>query len=317
MGIIKIFQKIYEHPDKIITNLGRRGLLNWMDDETYIKLLYYLVFRHPLNLREPKTFNEKIQWLKLYDRRPDYTKMVDKYEVKKYIADEIGEEFVIPTIGIWDDFEEIDFNGFPPRFVLKCTHDSGGIVICRDKSRLDIKNTRKKLSRLLKQNFFYYGREYPYKNVKPRIMAEQYMENTRNYELKYSNHDNTENELIDYKLLCFNGKVKVSFTCTEHNFSSGLKVTFYDREWNELPFERHYPKSSIPISKPHNYKKMVELAEHLSDGIPLLRVDFYEIQEKLYIGELTFYPGCGLEEFTPSSIDYEMGNWIEIPPSKT
>lgn len=269
-------------------------------DKTYLSLKYKYKMGCFLNLNNPQTFNEKLQWLKLYDRKPEYTTMVDKYAVKKYVADIIGEEYIIPTLGVWNHFDEIDFDKLPNKFVLKCTHDSGGLVICKDKDKLDLKVARQKIEKPLKQNYYWSGREWPYKDVKPRIIAEPYME------------DSKAHELIDYKFMCFNGKVRCSFTCSERFSKDGLKVTFFDKDWNVMPFERHYHVSKNPPKKPINYDKMIQFSEQLSKGIPFVRVDFYEINGQLYFGELTFYPGGGFEEFTPEEWDYKLGDFLKL-----
>lgn len=289
---------------RIISGLQSRGLLNQMSDKMYLKLMFRVKMGHKLDLKNPRTFNQKLQWLKLYDRKPEYTLMVDKYAVKEFIAEIIGQEYIIPTLGVWETFDAIDFDRLPDQFVLKCTHDSGGIVLCTNKKDLDINFARTKLSRALKENFYLKGREWPYKNVQPRIIAEKYMSDPRSGELR------------DYKLMCFNGKVKCTFVCTDRYAPGGLKVTFYDNHWNVLPFERHYPKSEKEIERPQNLEKMIELAEILSKNLPFVRCDFYEIEGKIYFGELTFYPGCGWEEFTPESADYELGSWIKLPKQR-
>ena len=272
-----------------------------MSDEKYLKLIFKTMVGYELNLSEPKTFNEKLQWLKLNDRKPEYTTMVDKYSAKDYVADIIGSDYIIPTLGVWDSFDEIDFDELPNQFVLKCTHDSGGLVICTDKNKFDYKATKKKITKCLKYNYYYAGREWVYKDVKPRIIAEKYM------------CDEINIELNDYKLMCFDGEVKCSFVCSDRFSEGGLKVTFYDKDWNVLPFERHYPKSNIPINRPLNYNKMISFAEKLAQNIPFVRVDFYEIAGKLYFGELTFFPGGGFEEFEPQAEDLELGSWIKLP----
>jgi len=255
-----------------------------------------------LNLDNPQTFNEKLQWLKLHDHNPLYTTLVDKYEVKQYIKEKLGEEYVIPIIGgPWTSVDDINFNELPNQFVLKCTHDSGGIVICRDKTKLDVEAAKKKLKKALKTKFYYGSREWPYKNVKPRIIAEKYMENE------------STDELIDYKLMCFNAKVKAIFTCSERFSDGGMKVTFFDTDWKKLPFERHYPVSSVDIEKPKTYEEMIKIAEKLSTNMSFVRIDFYEIQNKIYFGEFTFYPGSGFEEFNPEIWDLKLGNWIMLP----
>ena len=280
--------------------LTAMGLTHWMSDERFLKKEYYLAMGKTLNLNTPKTFNEKLQWLKLYNREPQYTMMVDKYAVKQYVANKIGSQYIIPTLGVWNHFDEIDFDELPNQFVLKCTHDSGGIVICKDKLNLDKRAAKQKLEYYLKRKYYYVHREWPYKNVKPRIIAEKYMSN-----------DNGE-DLNDYKLMCFNGQVKATFVCSDRFSEDGLKVTFYDTNWKRMPFERHYPASKIDIARPKTYDEMRILAEKLAFKIPFVRVDFYEVHGRVYFGELTFFPGSGYEEFTPEEWDKKLGDWINL-----
>lgn len=281
------------------------GLYNHMSDIKYLKKIYYERFGKELNLEHPKTFNEKLQWLKLYDRKPEYIIMVDKYLVRQYVAETIGAEYLIPLLGVWDDPGKIDFDVLPNQFVLKCNHNSGtGLCICMDKNKLNFKKVRRNLHKGLKQDYYLVGREWPYKDVPRKIIAEKYMEENR------ENSVNTG--LMDYKFMCFNGKVKCSFVCSDRFTKQGLHVTFFDRDWNIMPFERHYPAVKTGLPKPKTYEKMVELAEILSRNIPFVRVDFYEVNEKIYFGELTLYPGCGMEEFTPEEWDYILGSWIDL-----
>lgn len=278
--------------------LSARGFCNWMSDERYLKRLFRTHMGKELDLKDPRTFNEKLQWLKLHDRRPEYTMMVDKYLVRPYIARQLGEEYLIPLLQVWEDPDAIDFDALPDQFVLKCNHNSGlGMCICEDKAALDFAHVRAELRNGLAQDYYLTGREWPYKDVPRRIIAEQYM-----------GHD-----ISDYKFMCFDGRAECAFVCSERFSKDGLKVTFFDREWNVLPFERHYPKSAVPIPRPENLEKMIAFAEQLSRGIPFVRVDFYEIEGRLYFGELTFYPGSGLEEFTPERADYELGALIKLP----
>lgn len=286
---------------KIFLKLRGKGLTNIIPDKLYLKILYKCRVGKKINLKEPITFNEKLQWLKLYDRKDIYTTMVDKYEVKEYVANMIGEDYIIPTLGVYDKFEDIDFDKLPNQFVLKCTHDSGGIIICKDKEKFDVDNAKKIINKHLKNNYYYWGREWPYKNVKPRIIIEPYME------------DKKYKELVDYKIMCFNGKAKMEFTCTERFSQGTLKVTFFDLEWNKLPFERKYKASDKKIEKPVNFKKMIELSEKLSKDITFVRIDWYEINGKLYFGEMTFYPGSGCEKFYPEEWDYNVGKLMKLP----
>ena len=288
-----------------VFNMDER-LKGW-SDERYLKLLFRTRIGHELDLENPKTFNEKLQWLKLHDRNPFYTKLVDKYEVKEWVAERIGGEYIVPTLGVWDSFDEIDFDSLPNKFVLKCTHDSGGLAICRDKLTFDREGARRKIGRSLSRNYFYGGREWPYKNVKPRIIAEEYLDAAAN------------GDLADYKMMCFGGKVQCAFTCTGRG-DDDLRVDFFDLDWNRLPFTRHYPNSEIPVEAPSRLRDMVAMAENLAEGMPFVRVDFYEVSGELYFGEMTFYPGSGVEEFDPERWDNELGSWIHLPhlesPSK-
>ena len=251
-------------------------LLSFLNDKSYIKIKYFLKFHKRLNLKNPKTFNEKLQWLKLYDRNPSYIKMVDKYEAKKYVGNIIGEKYIIPTIGIYDSFDEIDFNKLPNQFVMKCTHDSGGVIICKDKSKVNIETIRKKIYKALNNNYYYHSREWQYKEVKPRIIIEKYME------------DKETNELRDYKFFCFNSQVKI-FKIDFDRFKNH-RANYYDNNKKLLYFgEKNYPPDfNKKLQMPYNIDKMIDLAEKLSKDIPFLRVDFYEMNKKIYFGELTF-----------------------------
>lgn len=281
-------KKIVEYiknPKKIVLYLMDKQFFNWMNDETYLKIKYKLIMGKKLNLKNPMSFNEKIQWLKLYNRKDIYTTMVDKYEVRKYISEKMGEEYLIPLIGVYDNPDEIDFNKLPNKFVIKCTHDSGTVIICKDKNKLDIKSTKKKLKKFLKRNYFYVHREWPYKNVKPRIVIEKYIE------------DNNRHELVDYKIYAFNGKCDYVMVCFDR-FNGKTKFIYFDREWNiKKEFSKDGLKygENIKIDKPKKLEKMFEYAEKLSKEIPFLRVDFYEANGKMYFGELTFYPSSGFD----------------------
>lgn len=284
-----------------VLHWGSRGYLFWIPDMLYVKMIYRMRMGKRLNLRNPKTFNEKLQWLKLYDRKPEYTTMVDKYEVKKYVADKIGAEHIIPTLGVWDRFEEIDFDTLPDQFVLKCTHDSGGLVICRDKANLDREAAKDKINKSLKQNYYYHGREWPYKHVKPRIIAEQYMVDESGYELK------------DYKFFSFDGVTRAMFIASDR-FTEGeeTKFDFFDMDFNHLPFMNGHPNATHELMRPQSFDQMREFADKLSEGIPQVRVDFYDINGKIYFGELTFAHWSGLVPFEPEEWDCRFGEWIDL-----
>ena len=304
MNIKRYIQK----PVLIIHYLGMHGWFHWMSDEAYIRMIYRIHFGTYPDLENPKLFNEKLQWLKLHDRNPKYTTMVDKYEAKKYISDLIGEEYVIPTIGVWDNFDEIDFDLLPNQFVLKCTHDSGGLIICRDKSKLNKADAKRKIYRSMKRNYYWSGREWPYKHVKPRIIAEPYMEE---HNCLSSNHVDA-NILTDYKFFCFNGTPKVMYIAKD--IGVGPESDYYDMDFTHLPIVVDDDSfASIPPSKPDTFEKMKELAAILSQNIPHLRVDFYCIDNKLYVGELTFFHCTGMCHIYPEEWNRILGDWVSLP----
>ena len=275
-----------------------RRLVHVLPQNIYLELLFYLSVGYRLNLKRPRSFNEKLQWLKLHRHVDRDSLLVDKFEVKSILGEMIGEEYIVPTYGIYTKFDEIDFTALPDKFVIKTTHQSGGVVVCTDKAKLDIPLARKTINDKLQKNLYYWGLEWPYKKVPPRIIVEEYIGNGE--------------DIKDYKLMCFNGRFRCSFVCSERNSRSGLKVDFYDETWSLMPFTRHYPNSGVLTPKPVNYERMIAIAEKVSAGIPFLRVDFFEVEGKLYIGELTFYPGCGFEEFNPREWDYVLGDWIDL-----
>jgi len=285
---------------KILIKLDQLKIIK-LNDEKYLKLLFESKMNYPLNLNNPKTYNEKLQWLKLYDRKDIYTTMVDKYEVKEYVSNIIGKEYIIPTIGIYDKFDDINFDKLPNQFVLKCTHDSGGIVICKDKNSFDIKSAKMIINNSLAKNFYYLSREWPYKNVKPRIIAEEYME------------DKKSKSLDDYKFFCFNGVPKILFVATERqNKNLETCFDFYDMDFNHLPIKNGHPNSNKKIKKPEKFNEMKKLAGKLSKNIPHVRVDFYEINGRVYFGELTFYHWGGFVPFEPEKWDKELGDMLDL-----
>lgn len=293
-------------PKKIYAYFGDRGLLRWMSDKAYLKLAFRMEMGKKLDLENPKTYNEKLQWLKIYDRKPIYTTMVDKYAVKKLIAEKIGEQYVIPTLGVWDSFDDIDFDSLPHQFVLKCTHDSGGLVICRDKSKLDIDAARKKINKFLKREYFWGKREWPYKDVPPRIIAEQYME------------DEETAELRDYKFFCFNGSMEALFIATDRQVpGEEVKFDFFDKNCERLPLKQGHQNAKNLPKMPGRFNEMKTLAEILSKDIPHVRIDFYEVNGKVYFGEMTFYHFSGLVPFEPEEWDYTFGSWITLPNKET
>ena len=272
------------------------------DDEFYLKVDYYLAMKKKLNLDNPQTFNEKLQWMKLHDKHPEYTMMVDKYEAKEYVRGILGDEYIIPTLALWDRPEDIDFNILPNEFVLKCTHDSGCVIICKDKCSFDVEAARRKLASRLRKEFYLEHREYPYRDVKPRIIAEKYMV------------DESGSELKDYKFFCFNGEPKMMFVASGRPYNT--RIDFYDENFELLPFTRGYPRSDKPMAKPASFEEMKSLAKRLSEKMPFVRVDFYDINGCVYFGELTFFPASGNERFEPEEWDYKVGGWFKLPSIK-
>lgn len=249
------------------------------------------------------TYTEKLQWLKLYGRRPLDTTLSDKYAVKDYISNTIGSKYVIPLLGVWDNFEDIDFDSLPSQFVMKCTHNSGGKIVCKDKSRtFDKKNAKRILERCLKRDFFYKSRECAYKGIPRRIIVEKYMEDSQTKDLK------------DYKFFCFDGIPKVLFIATERQASgSETRFDFFDMDFNHLDIKNGHPNAGIIPSKPGAFNEMKELASSLSKGIPHVRVDFYEVDGHVYFGEMTYSHWGGMTPFEPEQWDLTFGEWIKLP----
>lgn len=288
---------------RVIVNAAL-GFYNNMPDEYFLKKVFKSRLGYELDLNNPKTLNEKIQWLKLHDRKEEYVRLVDKYLVKEYIAKIIGEKYIIPTLDVWNNPDEIDFEQLPDQFVLKCNHNSGlGMYICKDKSKMDKKKVLANLKRGLKENYYLTCREWPYSKVERKIIAEQYMV------------DESGKELKDYKIFCFNGipmYIQVDFgrfTYHERNL--------YSTEWKYMGFASLYPTNAEHIiPKPVCLNEMLSIAGILSKNIPFVRVDLYVIREKIYFGELTFYHGGGFERFTPQKWDKILGDLLDIESIK-
>ena len=281
------------------------GYYKEMPDEEYLKKKFKGLMGYPLNIESPTTFNEKLQWLKLYNRKDEYTTMVDKYAAKKYVADIIGEQYIIPTYGVWENFSDIDFESLPNQFVLKCTHNSGGLIICRDKKSFNKKSAKKKIEKSLKVNYYWRGREWPYKNVKPRIIAEKYM-------------DDNGHVPADYKIYCFNGEPYKVMVCVDRDKDEPTKFYSFDWEWNLLRHNKwgKLAKDNTVCSRPHNLSKMYEIAKILSKDIPFVRVDLYEVEKQIYFGELTFFPDDGFDKNINPEIDKLYGDMIKLDSVK-
>ena len=291
-----------ENPQYFITSPAAKGWLNWVPDSLYLKLLYRVIMGRKLNLKNPKEYNEKLQWLKLNDRKPEYSTMVDKYEVRGYIEDLLGDKYLIPCLGIYDSVDDIDIDALPDRFVLKCTHDSGSVEICKDKSSFDIECARHRLSQAMKRNYYATYREWPYKYVKPRIIAEGYLEGDGG-------------DLKDYKVMCFNGEAKI-IEVHENRFVEG-KVhtqTFYDREWNIVPLTQVETVTvDRPGERPRQLDEILRLSELIAKDMYHARIDWYIEGDKIYFGEITFFDGSGFESFSTPEMERMLGDMINLP----
>lgn len=278
------------------------GIFDLIPDKPYLKLMYRLKMGKPLDLKNPVTYNEKLQWLKLYDRNPEYYRIVDKYEAKSLIAEKIGSEHIIPTLGVWNQFDDIDFSKLPNQFVLKTTHDSGGIAICRDKSTFDKQHAKSVIEGSLNRCYFKLYREWAYKNVKPRIIAEKYMENADG------------SAINDYKLLCFNGKVDNIMVCVGRFSADGVKYHFFDRAWKYLPYCPYegINADNVNVPRPDTLDEMIKIAEILSNDFPQARIDLYEICGTVYFGEITLYPQSGFDTDITPECDILWGTKLKI-----
>ena len=283
----------------VLSKINQIGLLNWIPDKQYLKIKYRLKMGKKLNLENPQTYNEKLQWLKLYDRKPIYSKLVDKYEVREIIRKKIGEEYIIPLLGVYEKFNQINFESLPNQFVIKTTHDCGGIVICKDKSKFNQKEAQKKIEHHLRKNYYYMHREWPYKKVKPRIIIEKYMV------------DESRTELKDYKFFCFDGEPKLMFVATDRGVDT--RFNFYDMNFKQINLQQHYKNSNKEIDRPKNFDTMISIAKKLSENLPHIRVDLYDVNGHIYFGELTLYHFSGFEKFYPEEYDLILGKELKLP----
>ena len=291
--------------------LAKAGFYNYMSDRDYITKQYRVRMGRELNLEDPQLFSEKLQWLKLHDHNPLYTQLVDKYRVRDYIAQKVGAEYLIPLLGVWDDPDEIDFDDLPDQFVLKCTHNSGtGMCICRDKSKLDHDRVRENLRKGLRENFYMRCREWPYKEVPRKIIAEKFMTPAADPQ--------GHRGLDDYRFYCFHGEPRLIYVyqagTLEHGNKPGIaSCDIFDTAWEHMPFRQKSPNAAVPPAPPAHLDRMLRLSRKLSEGNPFMRVDFYEIDGRLYIGELTLYPGGGFAGFYPAQWDQTIGSWLTLP----
>ena len=300
MSKIKTVLQLLRTPAALIPPLSDRGLLNWLSDKTYIFLKYYGMTGKKLDLNEPKGFNEKIQYLKLYNRNTEYIQYVDKYAVRNYVSDVIGDKYLVPLYCKWDSADEISFEKLPDQFVLKCNHDSGSIKIIKNKNMASLEEIKEYYATRIKRSPFYYGREWPYKYVKPCVVAEAYLE------------DNT-GELKDYKFFCFCGEVR--FFKVDFDRFKNHRANYYDKLGNFMPIsEMLVPNdANANIILPDEIGEMIQLAEKLSKDMPFVRVDFYDVNGKIYFGEMTFFPGSGFDPFIPEEWEMRIGDMLKLP----
>ena len=300
MDIIKNFKR---NKTAFLASILKRVPFLFKDDELYLKLLFLFEMHYWPDLKHPKTFNEKLQWLKLHNRKPEFTTMVDKYAVKKYVADRIGEQYIIPTLGVWDSFDQIDFDSLPNQFVLKTTHGGGGlaVVICKDKKTFDKRRAKRILEKSLHSDIYMKYREWPYKDVPKRIIAEKYMV------------DESGTELKDYKFFCFNGEPKYMLLVSGRQ-AGKKRFDYFDLNWNHLPVhDVGCPGAERLPAKPDNFEEMIFIAKKLSKGMTHVRVDLYNINCKIFFGELTFFDGSGLSVYEPREWDFKFGQFLKLP----
>lgn len=297
MSNLKSKMLYLKNPLKMVQTLGEKGFLNWFPDKPYLKLVYRSEMGKRLNLDAPVTFNEKLQWLKLYDRKPEYSRYIDKYAVRSYISETLGKQYLIPLLGVYDSAEKIDWDSLPNKFVLKCTHGSSANIICTNKDTLDIKASKIKLNGWMKKSWYWFGREWPYKNVTPKIVCETFISET----------DNTPD---DYKVLCFNGKAKL---IEVHIDRYGHHTQdFYDLEWNKMTISQGGTTSDFVYEVPRQFEKMIQLSEQLAANMRHVRIDWFMVQDKLYFGEITLYDASGFDNFDNEDDDYLLGSWINL-----
>ena len=279
------------------------GLYNKMPDKEYLKRFFYAKFGYEIDFDNPKTFSEKLQWLKLNNRQTEYTMMADKFQVREYIASLLGEKYLIPLIGVWSNPDEIPFDDLPNQFVLKCNHNSGrGMCICRDKGALDIAKVKKGLAKGLRQDYFLWGREWPYKNIERKIIAEKFISEGDGQGLK------------DYKFFCFDGYVDCVMVCIDRHLGD-TKFYFFDKDWGLLRYNLRgiNAPEGFSLPKPKNLELMFEIAHKLSRGLPFARIDLYEVNGQVYFGEITFFPDSGFDKNLLPEVDRYFGELIALP----
>lgn len=297
MSKLKTAIRLLKNPCVFIIGLDRNGFTKWMPDTLFARISFRGLMGEKLNLKHPETFNEKLQWLKVYDHKPEYSMMVDKIRAKDIVGKMIGDEHIVPCYGVWTRGEEIDFNTLPQRFVLKCNHDQGSVILVKDKDRLDKNKTIEILDNKLKHNAYYGTREFPYKNIEAKIFAEAYLGDS----------------IIDYKFYCFNGNPKFLYCGQGLTEDHSLKIDFFDLDWNRMPFYRTDYHRLGQVKKPTKLLEMIEIAKIMSNGIPFVRIDLFEVNGKVYFSEFTLCPASGFMPFQPKEYDKIIGDWLKLP----
>lgn len=286
----------FKNPKLLLFSLMAKTSHLW-PDKLYVRLLYWIHVGGGINYSKPATFNQKMNWSKIYDRNPLYTELADKYKVKQYVKDRLGEKAVVPCYGVWKCFDNIDFANLPARFVLKCTHDSSGAIICRDKGTFDYDGAKKRVNRSLATNYYWTLREWPYKNIPHRIIADEFLD------------DGSGHELQDYKFWCFNGEPRVMYIT---NKGKHVYENFYDMDFRPLDINHGFERRQPEYLRPAGFELMKEYAAKLSEGMPFVRIDFFEVNGHVYFGEFTFYDWAGLKPFKTLEWDKEIGRWIKL-----
>lgn len=300
MSKLKTIISLIKTPYKMIQPLGAMGLLNWIPDTYYTKLVFRGEMGYKLDLENPRTFNEKLLWLKIYDHRPEFTDLVDKLKAKEIVGKLIGSQYIVPIYGEWERADDIPFAELPEQYVLKCNHDQGSVIIVSDKELLDEEKTIKTLDRKLRRNLYYGTREYPYKNIQPKVFAEEYL----------------GKDIIDYKFYCFNGEPKFLYCGQGLTEDHSLKIDFFDLDWNLMPFYRTDYHRLGQIPKPTRLGEMIDIARKLSEGTYFVRIDLFEVDGKVYFSEYTLCPASGYMPFVPQEYDRIVGEWLKLPKTK-
>lgn len=295
MTMLKKVSRYLKSPRKIIRPMGAKGFLNWLPDKTYLKLVYWGETGKKLNLKNPKSYNEKLQWLKLNDRKKEYNTYVDKDLVRNYIKENIGERYLVPIMGVYNNVDDIDWAELPERFVLKCTHGSGSNIICKDKKTLDVDRAKKQLNIWMKRNWYWLGREWAYKDLEPKIICEEFL----------------EDNITDYKFMCFHGEPKIIQVHCDREIDHTLD--FYDTNWEKTEIRRPQSVSSKPIPRPEQFEEMLYIARKLSKDEIHVRVDLFEVGGKIYFSEKTYFSASGFSLFKKDEYDEILGSWIKLP----